>query len=269
MDAVYLTFATRALSETSKFWSVHKNWVYLAGPATALALRVAHGGGMKLLLTEWASTATTLVIGFAVAWVGTLLINLIRAPILVGRDHRKEIGNLRSAVRQLALKYDSRPKPRVILEYLHAPHADRFILANRGNADATNIAVSNLINNGKYLRWRVVDHIRHGHDAEVEILTIWEPKSKEELDGSRYLGALSHRSALEWLIEHSPELSEATYESEVEVTFDDETGRPADPVSLIIYFDSVSKEVSIFPKQPATSPDSSTPQSPESATHAD
>jgi len=182
--------------------------------------------------------------------------------ILIGVNQPAVLDGSNIPSHQRAFYTTSRPKPKIILEWFQEAQGGRFILSNRGDADATNINVSNLVSKDRWLRWITIDRIRHGNDVVVEIWTISAPKGNGEFDGIHHVSILSpdrgrHQAALEWLVANSPELAETSfiYEGEVEITCDGDDGVPAAPARFLISFDLVSKRVSVLPKRPTVSPD--------------
>jgi hypothetical protein len=101
---------SRAFNETKLFWNVHRVWAYLSVPASALILRVILRGVAQL--SGGQEVAEFVVFGFIVSWVGTYLINIIRAPGLLHKEcqttidsQAKEIGRL-NALNEAERKVD-------------------------------------------------------------------------------------------------------------------------------------------------------------------
>jgi hypothetical protein len=88
-ERMYGSWCKRALSETTTFWSVHRNWTFAAGPISTLVYK-GFSQGWKELVTDWRGTSAAACVGFAIAWVGSYFINLVRSPILIGRENKKE-----------------------------------------------------------------------------------------------------------------------------------------------------------------------------------
>ena len=91
---MYTKFAKRALLETRTFWSIHRKWTFAAGPISSVIWRGA-SQGWHVLSADLPGTAGAAIVGFAIAWGGSYLINLIRVPALIVKEKQAEIDELR------------------------------------------------------------------------------------------------------------------------------------------------------------------------------
>jgi len=190
------------------------------------------------------------------------------------RDWRTEREILLEEVRKLRATNAS--KPSIALDYGQVAQFGGFVLCNTGDIDATNIQVSNLVHNRKFLRFRTVSRLnRGGASVDLDVATYWVPNVKDDHDGRFHsLSPLSpdkarHRRALEWLIEeNSPELeADSIYHGDVTVAFDDADGNQCEPRRFQISFNLISKRIEVFLMRPEKSSEPSVQQSPESSTH--
>jgi hypothetical protein len=211
------------------------------------AVQLAYGVITESSLQQkWLSIALPYVAILAAGYI----FQLARAARLLHEEYDAKVyalefikASLESEVSRLRDVINKPTKPRVVLDYIDDAQGSRFVLANRGGTDATNVQVSNLVNGERWLRWRWKSQILHGNDASVEIWTMSGPAPngvRHVQPGSSDYGY--HRAALEWMLEPgSPD--PFWYEGSVQITFDDEFGKPCDPVDIIIGFDLVTKEV--------------------------
>src|SRR5436190_3856461 len=76
-DTMYVVRAfRRAFSETKKFWSVNRNWAFVAAPASGVVLLGRWKGWHTV--TDIKQTALFAIFGYAFSWIGSFLINLFR-----------------------------------------------------------------------------------------------------------------------------------------------------------------------------------------------
>jgi hypothetical protein len=86
---------SRALAETKIFWNIHRIWVALSVPISGILLRFFVSGWNPV--KGWLEVVEFAVFGFIFSWIGTLLINLVRAPALLHREQDLIIGGLRNS----------------------------------------------------------------------------------------------------------------------------------------------------------------------------
>jgi hypothetical protein len=83
-SAYWATVARRSYRETWLFWTLHRNWTFLAPIATgALAMWIKSD---PTLPSRVAQLAEYTAISYVVAWVGTFLLNVARAPRLIHEE---------------------------------------------------------------------------------------------------------------------------------------------------------------------------------------
>jgi hypothetical protein len=91
---------SKALSETRKFWTIHRNWTVASGPLAATAIR-AYSVGWKTVKTDLSGTLVMAVAGYAASWLGTFLINLVRGIALLDKEHTAEATALGDRIAEL------------------------------------------------------------------------------------------------------------------------------------------------------------------------
>ena len=96
----------RAVSDTTTYWSVHRNWTFAAGPVGVLAYLVLHEGWRRSML-DWQHTGLAALGGFAFAWIGSLAINMLRSPALLHRDLKRELSIAKQAVIRLTSELET------------------------------------------------------------------------------------------------------------------------------------------------------------------
>ena len=89
----WLRAARKALSETKAFWSLHRNWAFFSVPASSVLLRTLWKGWSTV--TDAKEIAVFLFFGYLFSWIGSFLINLLRAPALLDADRQIELNRLR------------------------------------------------------------------------------------------------------------------------------------------------------------------------------
>jgi hypothetical protein len=89
-------YASRAFSrsfiETKTFWNLHRTWAAGSVPVSALLLRGLLQGWDQV--TNVREVVIFTVAGFALSWVGSFVINLIRTAALLDQERREEIEKL-------------------------------------------------------------------------------------------------------------------------------------------------------------------------------
>jgi hypothetical protein len=85
--------ASRALTETKSFWSLHRTVAFFLVPLSAVLLRALLTG---IKVSGWHEIALFTVFGFVVAWIGTYLINFIRVPAILHGELVRENAGLRA-----------------------------------------------------------------------------------------------------------------------------------------------------------------------------
>jgi hypothetical protein len=79
----------RAFAETKQFWSIHRNWTYIASAASGVVLQGLWKGWHTV--ADIKQLALFAVFGYVFSWTGNFLINLVLAPALLDADRQSEI----------------------------------------------------------------------------------------------------------------------------------------------------------------------------------
>lgn len=104
---------SKAFAETKAYWNIHKIWAYASVPASAIVLRVLIRGRSQV--SGWQEVLLFAVFGFAVAWVGSYCINLIRVPSILHHQQRQTITGLESTVKALRAENAGLTQPQFTL----------------------------------------------------------------------------------------------------------------------------------------------------------
>ena len=129
-----------AKSETTSVWTIHRHWFFISSPAWGILLQ-GIWKGWQTVTHRW-ETVVFFLSGYGIAWVGSLLINLLRAPALLDRQRLSEIESERKRADQLEKRYNEH-KPRVLLEFraLHPWIEESLAVVNVRGDDACRISV--------------------------------------------------------------------------------------------------------------------------------
>jgi len=133
----------KALSETVKFWSIHRNWTFAAGPIGAIVVRGLHDG-WRMTRNNLAGTLGVAALGFVIAWVGTFLINIIRASALLDRERDVEAGATNKRIVELSgllerEQYNLSNSPQLILGF-----NQEFFIRNIGQVDGRDAKIHSM-----------------------------------------------------------------------------------------------------------------------------
>jgi len=130
----YLLLVLRkALSETTAFWSIHKNWTFVTPLVTALAATRYQQLGRRMTWDDLRVLAVFTAISYAIAWTGTFLINLVRAPKLLYNELLA--GKARSS--------ETAPMPLIALLYDNPGwERTKWFIRNHGSLSAFGVTVA-------------------------------------------------------------------------------------------------------------------------------
>lgn len=134
---------SKAFDETRKFWTLHRNWTVVASPLAAVGFRVIRSG-WNTARTDLLGTILAAGLGYMIAWVGTLLINMFRAPVLLDRDReaqavadKLELAALRTSLERE--QYNLSGSPQFILGF-----NQEFFIRNTGQIDGRDAKVHSM-----------------------------------------------------------------------------------------------------------------------------
>lgn len=152
----------RAFEETTRFWTIHRNWATFAVPGGAMLYRVLRNGKASVV-NDIPGTIGALLMGFAVAWVGTLLINLVRSPFLLLRESEKKVETLESGIPKdqpdVTARWVREDIP--LTTYSRRPVGPKLMLQNTGRRLAVNVSALPL-------EFTIPESVREGWAKEAE-----------------------------------------------------------------------------------------------------